>query len=75
MYFIKNGLIMIAWRAEIETGSRLGRPSYQTVVYGRQCSNEARAYSCIVRNILIASNTNILEARIMGMCMMNNRYG
>jgi len=66
---------MIAWRAEIENGSRLGRPCYQTVVYGRQCSNEAREYSCIVRNILIASNTIILEARIMGMCMMNNRYG
>jgi len=68
---------MIVWRAEIETGSRFGRPSYQTVVYGRQCSNdcvcEACVYSRIVRNMLIESNINKVEARTMGTCMVNNR--
>lgn len=64
---------MIVWPTEIETVSRFGRPSYQTVIYGRQCSNdcvcEARVCSFIVRNILIKSNINILEARTMGTCM------
>lgn len=78
-YFIKNGLITIVWRTEIETGSCFCRSSYQTVVYGRQCSNdrvcEARVYSRVVRNILIESNINIFAARTMGTCMMNNKYG
>ena len=69
---------MIVWRAEIETGSCFGRPPYQTVVYGRQCSNdcvcEARVYSRIVRNILIELDINIFEARTMGTCTVNNRY-
>jgi hypothetical protein len=68
---------MIVWRAEIETGSRFSTPSYQTVVYGRQCSNdcvcEARVYSRIVRNFLTESDINIFEARTMGTCLVNSK--